>query len=97
MFDKILKAFRYYVLRELMVLQFGENDFRVCRYSSLGYVACLHNPVCNELLVNTFWHIPSLVKDYATFESASEAQQALVCYNQSQRKKPTYPKKGKFV
>lgn len=39
MLDKILKAFRYYVLCEPMVKQFGDNDFRVCKFSVFGVSA----------------------------------------------------------
>lgn len=97
MLDKILKAFRYYILREPTVLQFGENDFRVCKYSLLGYTSNLNNPVLCESQVNKFWHVTSLVRKYAIFESYVEALDALLCYNESQCKKSTYPKKGKFV
>lgn len=96
MLGKILKAFRYYVLREPMVMQFGENDFRVCKHSWWKATACLNNPTLNTLHVNSFWYVPRCIEMYAIFDSYVEALDALLIYNERQIK-PTYPKKGKFV
>ena len=69
MLDKILKAFRYYVLREPMVLQFGENDFRVCKFGVIGISAM-------DTTTHEWWDSPTNHYRWCVFTAAHFAIKA---------------------
>lgn len=69
MLDKILKAFRYYVVREPTVLQFGENDFRVCKFGFFGVSAL-------DTTTYKWWNSPGGQHRWCVFTAAHWAIQA---------------------
>lgn len=69
MLDKILKAFRYYILHEPMVLQFGENDFRVCKFGFFGVSAL-------DITTHQWWNSPKNHYRRCVFTSAHWAIEA---------------------